>query len=426
MRRRHAAIRNLFAMYLPFSLFLALKYLKPKRTFISVISVISMIGVVLGVAVLVIVIAVMAGFDDMWREKILGFDAHVTVTSPAGVIEDAAAVADAVRAVPGVAGVAPYVQGLVFVQHAGRVHTPLLRGIDVEREKQVSRLPQSMVAGAFALGPEDVIIGMELARRLGLRVGSRILLYSPQHFTSGRDEISLPAEMTVAGIFEIGMWEYDVGFVLAPLGAARELCGLEQGVHALRVMARDPYQAGAVAARIAARLERDFPGMECRTWMDLNRQLFDALRVEKHMMFFLLIFIVLVAAFGLTNTLIVEVVQKTKEIGLLKALGFSSGAIMSVFFWQGWIQGVLGTGLGIGLGMLVLRFRNAIMRGLAGMLSMELFPKELYHLSEIPARVTLLDVGAVAVLSLIICTLAGFIPAWRAAKLDPARALRYE
>ncbi len=413
-------------MYLPFSLFLALKYLKPKRTFISVISVISMIGVVLGVAVLVIVIAVMAGFDDMWREKILGFDAHVTVMSAEGAIADAAAAAEAVRGVPGVAGVAPYVQGLVFVQHGGRVHTPLLRGIDVEREKQVSLLPRHMVSGAFAMGPEDAIIGLELARRLGLRVGSRLLLYSPQHFTSGRDEISLPAELTVAGIFEIGMWEYDVGFVLAPLGAARELCGLEEGVHALRVMAHDPYQAGAVAARIAARLERDFPGLQCRTWMDLNRQLFDALRVEKHMMFFLLIFIVLVAAFGLTNTLIVEVVQKTKEIGLLKALGFSSGAIMSVFFWQGWIQGVLGTGLGIGLGMLVLRFRNAIMRGLASLLSMELFPKELYHLSEIPARVTLLDVGMVAVLSLLICTLAGFIPAWRAAKLDPARALRYE
>ena len=208
--------------------------------------------------------------------------------------------------------------------------------------------------------------------------------------------------------------------------AARELCGLEHGVHALRVMTHDPYQARAVAERIALRLERDYPGLQCRTWMELNRQLFDALRVEKHMMFFLLIFIVLVAAFGLTNTLIVEVVQKTKEIGLLKALGFSSGAIMSVFFWQGWIQGLVGTGLGIGLGLLVLRFRNAIMRGLAGIFSIELFPKELYHLSEIPARVTLVDVGTVAVLSLIICTLAGFIPAWRAAKLDPARALRYE
>lgn len=413
-------------MYLPFSLFLALKYLKPKRTFISVISVISMIGVVLGVAVLVIVIAVMTGFDDMWREKILGFDAHVTIMRPEDIITDASEVSAAVRTVPGVAGVAPYLQSLVFVQHGGRIHTPLLRGVDVELEKEVSRLPQHIIAGTFDMGPEDVVVGSDLARRLGLSVGSRLLLYAPQQFTSGRDEIFLPVELTVAGIFEIGMWEYDVGFVLTPLGVAAELCGMEEGVHAVRVMTHDPYQAPAVAERISERLADEFPGLQCRTWIDLNRQLFDVLRVEKHMMFFLLIFIVLVAAFGLTNTLIVEVVQKTKEIGLLKALGFPSVSIMSVFFWQGFIQGLFGTVMGIGLGILVLRFRNAIMRGLASLLSMELFPKELYHLSEIPARVTFTDVGMVAVLSLLICTLAGFIPARRAAKLDPARALRYE
>ncbi|MGI6086628.1 MAG: ABC transporter permease [Kiritimatiellia bacterium] len=413
-------------MYLPFSLFLALKYLKPKRTFISVISVISMIGVVLGVAVLVIVIAVMTGFDDMWREKILGFDAHVTVMRPEDIITDAPEVSAAVRSVPGVAGVAPYMQGLVFVQHGGRIHTPLLRGVDVELEKEVSRLPQHIIAGTFDMGPEDVVVGSDLAKRLGLSVGSRLLLYAPQQFTSGRDEVFLPVELTVAGIFEIGMWEYDVGFVLTPLGVAAELCGIEEGVHAVRVMTHDPYQAPAVAERISERLADEFPGLQCRTWIDLNRQLFDVLRVEKHMMFFLLIFIVLVAAFGLTNTLIVEVVQKTKEIGLLKALGFPSFSIMSVFFWQGFIQGMFGTVMGIGLGILVLRFRNAIMRGLASLLSMELFPKELYHLSEIPARVTFTDVGMVAVLSLLICTLAGFIPARRAAKLDPARALRYE
>ena len=232
--------------------------------------------------------------------------------------------------------------------------------------------------------------------------------------------------MRVAGIFEIGMWEYDIGFILMSIDKARELYGLDSGSHALRVMTRDPYAARTVARRIVQRLAIDNPDISVKTWMDLNRQLFDALRVEKNMMFFLLIFIVLVAAFGITNSLIIVVVQKTKEVGLLKALGFSSGSIMRVFFWQGWIQGVLGCILGLVLGLTMLHYRNALMRWMASVLHMELFPKELYHLSEIPSRTSLSDVLLVAVLSMIICTLAGLLPAWRAARLNPSEALRYE
>ncbi len=404
---------------------MALKYMKPKRTWLSVISIISVVGVMLGVAVLVIVLSVMSGFDDMWRDKILGFDAHVTVTR-AGIIEDEAGLVEAVNTISGVAGVAPYVQGLVFVQHGGVVHTPVMRGVDIERERQVSQLSRHMVAGQFELGEDDVIIGRELARRLNVAVGDKLLVYSPQSFIAGRDEISLPAEMNVSGIFEIGMWEYDVGFILMPLVAAQEFYGISGGIHALRVMTIDPFQAHSVARRIAECLRGEYPDLRVQTWMDLNRQLFDALRVEKNMMFFLLIFIVLVAAFGITNTLIIVVVQKTKEIGLLKALGFASGSIMRIFFWQGWIQGVFGTVLGIGLGLLTLHYRNNLMRAMATVCRMEIFPKELYHLSEIPSRTAPSDIALIAILALIICTLAGLLPAWRAARLDPAQALRYE
>ncbi len=410
---------------LPFSLFLALKYMKPKRTFLSVISIISIIGVMLGVAVLIIVLSVMSGFDDMWRDKILGFDAHIVVSRP-GLIEDADHLADKIRKIAGVVGVAPCVQGLVFVQHEGVVQTPIMRGIDVEQEQQVSRLPQHMLAGRFALNEDEVIIGRELAVRLGLHVGDKLLVYSPQSFISGRDEVSLPEEMQLAGIFEIGMWEYDVGFILMSMVMAQELYGIDSGVHALRVMISEPYKARTLAHEIVQQLAMDDPDISAKTWMDLNRQLFDALRVEKNMMFFLLIFIVLVAAFGITNSLIIVVVQKTKEVGLLKALGFSSGSIMRIFFWQGWIQGVLGCLLGLGLGMFVLYYRNALMRWLAAALHMELFPKELYHLSEIPAHTSLADILLVVILSTAICTLAGLLPAWRAARLDPAQALRYE
>ncbi len=409
----------------PFSLFMALKYLKPKRSWLAVISIISVIGVMLGVAVLIIVLSVMSGFDDMWREKILGFDAHITVTR-AGVIDDDARLLEMIGDVPGVDGVAPYVQGLVFVQHDGMVHTPVMRGIDVEQELKTSRLPRHMVAGRFDMDEDEVVLGRELARRLGVAVGDKLLIYAPQSFIAGRDEVSLPVEMRVAGIFEIGMWEYDIGFILVSISTARDLYGMHEGAHALRVMTVDPFRAAGTAARIAEKLRGDYPDVRAQTWMDLNRQLFDALRVEKNMMFFLLIFIVLVAAFGITNTLIIVVVQKTKEIGLLKALGFSSGSVMRVFFWQGWIQGLAGTVLGIALGLVTLHYRNNLMRVMASLLKMELFPKELYHLSEIPARTAPGDVALVVALSLVICTLAGILPAWRAARLNPAQALRYE
>ena len=412
-------------MSVPFSLFLAFKYLKPKRTLLSVISVISMIGVMLGVAVLIIVLAVMSGFDDMWRKKILGFDAHILITRQ-GVIDEPETIIKKVEAVEGVAAVAPCVQGLVFVQHNDLVYTPLMRGIEIETEKLMGRLPEHMVSGEFELDENEVIVGRELARRLRLRVGDKMLVFSPQTFIAKRDEITLPLEMTVSGIFEIGMWEYDIGFILLPLDAARELYGIESGVHALRVMTTDPFRAGNVSRQISTALRNDYNDFNVQTWMDLNRQLFDALRVEKNMMFFLLIFIVLVAAFGITNTLIIVVVQKTKEIGLLKAVGFSSGSVMRVFLWQGLIQGVFGTAFGIILGFIMLHYRNVIMRALSVGLNFELFPKELYHLSEIPAHIAAADVFLVAVLSILICTLAGLLPAWRAARLDPAQALRYE
>ncbi len=408
-------------MPLPFSLFLALKYLKPKRSYFSVITIISILGVMLGVAVLVIVLSVMSGFDDMWREKILDFDAHLTVLAREPIAEPAA-VAAAVGRVRGVRGVGPFIQGPVVVQQAGQIYTPILRGVDPARERSVSRIPDAMQAGAFDLSHGGVVLGADLASRMRVGVGDAILVNSPKSFMA-RDEIRLPEEYTVRGIFQVGMWEYDSGFILCALDTARELFDLEAGAQALKVMIEDPYQAPAAARRIETAIG---PRYSVRTWMEQNQQLFGALRVEKNMMFFLLIFITIVAAFGITNTLITVTVNKTREIGLLKSVGFQSGSIMRIFLWLGWIEGMIGTTAGILAGLLVLRYRNDLMRWLSDTFSMELFPKELYHLSEIPARTAVADVAIVAVSVIAICTLAGMIPAYRAARMDPVQALRHE
>jgi lipoprotein-releasing system permease protein len=409
------------AMQLPFSLFLALKYLKPKRTFISVVTVISILGVLLGVAVLVIVLSVMSGFDEMWRDKILGFNAHITVTGW-NVIEDEGEVIVAIEQVPGVVGAAPFVQGLVFVQHDERVFTPFVRGIDPVQEKTISRIPEHMMQGSFSVRDEEMVIGRDLAMRINAAVGDRVLVYSPKSFTSA-DELLLPEELEVSGIFDLGMYDFDMGFVLTSLETARSLYGLESGVHGIQVMTADPYKAAITAAEVRRALG---PGYHVQTWMEMNRQLFSALRVEKNMMFFLLIFITVVAAFGITNTLITVTVQKTREIGLLKALGYTPGMIMRVFFWQGWISGIIGTAAGIGTGLLVLHYRNDLMAWLSARFGWELFPKELYHLTEIPASTSGTDLVLIAVSVMVICTLAGTIPAYRAARLDAARALRFE
>ena len=409
-------------MKIPFSLFLAFKYLKPRRSFISAVTVISMLGVTIGVAVLIVVLSVMTGFDEVWRDKILGFNAHVSIVQQGGVVRNPDRVLEQAMEVEGVVGVAPSLEGLVLIQVDDRVHTPILRGVDPEYEPSVSQVPSHIISGEFAVGDEQIVVGSDLARRLNVRVGDKLTVYSPQSFVS-EDEIRLPEELTVSGIFHVGMYEYDVGFVFTSLEIAQSLYGVNQGVHSVQVMLDNPLRAPEAAMHLREKLG---VGFFPRTWMEMHSQIFAALHVEKNMMFFLLAFVALVAAFSITNTLITLTVQKTREIGLLKSLGFGNGGITGIFFWMGLVQGVLGNILGVGLGLLVLKYRNELLMFMSSEFNLELLPPELYQLSKLPSHTMGSDVAIVCGLVLIFCTLAGLVPALRAARMEPVDALRYE
>ena len=424
-----------------FSLFLALRYLRPKRTFLSLITVISILGVTIGITVLILVISVMTGFEQELRRKVLGFDAHL-VAGGESVLFDWPTQAEQIRAVEGVTGVAPFVQGPVLAEFMGRRLAPKIRAIDPETEREVTALQDFMVAGELQLDGNETVIGSALAAILGVGVGDTITVYSPGNLEQIVDSINdlekgsdktksagelremiLPLELTVTGIFSSGRYLYDSEFMLVPLHIGQELYGLGDGVHGLTIKTIHPYQAAAVRARMEGRVD---PALSVSTWMDMNRELFEAIHMERNVMFFILLFIVIVAAFGIINTLITVTVQKTREIGILKALGARTGQIIGVFVGQGIVVGLFGTVIGLGLGIWLVQYRNQVSQWLSGVMGVEIFPQSIYQFAEIPAEIVPSDIAIICASAFAICTVAAVIPAWFAASMDPVSALRYE
>ncbi|MBT3191656.1 MAG: ABC transporter permease [Verrucomicrobia bacterium] len=405
----------------PFSLFLASKYLKPKRSFISVVTLFSVVGVLLGVAILVIVLSVMTGFDNMWRTKILSFKPHLTVTSLYGTIEDDELLCEQIAAVEGVTGVAASIEARVMLQREGRLSAPVLLGVTPERASSVSRIPDNMSEGVFDIEDDSVVIGVDMASQLGLIAGDEVLVHSPMSVMA-QDELHLPEALEVSGIFDLGMRDFDGGFVLTSIGVARDLVGLDSGAYSIYVMTEDPFQFGRYAERVQAAIGRHYV---VRTWQEVDKVLFDALAHEKTMMFILLAFITVVAIFCVTVTLIVIVVQKTSEIGLLKALGVPTWKILLAFLVHGWVQCLVGTLAGIGTGLLVLTNLPNIVKALARC-NVSVFPKEIYGLSEIPWETSAADLIRICVMVMVVCTLSCIIPVLRAAFLEPVEAFREE
>jgi lipoprotein-releasing system permease protein len=424
-----------------FSLFLAMRYLKPKRTFLSIITLISILGVTLGIMVLILVISVMTGFEQELRRKVIGFDPHVVVTS-GGVLEDWENAAAAVKQDPDVLAVAPFVLGPVIAQYQNRRLAPKIRGVDPEQERGVVDITPFIIEGEYDLEGSKTIVGSELARELGVTVGETLTIFSPGNFqeilseidrlekTGGKPEdiaslkqLILPTELEVTGIFESGRYLYDSEFLIVPLHIGQELYNLGPAAHGLAVKTKDPYLADKVRNDLNSRLDSPAYSM---SWMDMNKQIFDAIRMERQVMFFILMFIILVAAFGIMNTLITVTVQKTREIGVMKALGARTNQIVGVFLAQGMVVGIFGTLIGLGLGISLTQYRNEANHFLSRALGVEVFPASVYQFSEIPAEIVASDVAIICLSAFVICSVAALIPAWFAAKLDPVKALRHE
>jgi lipoprotein-releasing system permease protein len=422
---------------LPFEAFLALRYVRPRRTFVSVITVISIIGVLLGVAVLIVVISVMNGLGREVRNGILGFNAHIKVypVNREHVLTNYQSIMRTVAAVPDVVGVSPFIRGQVLVKtepQIGRPRTaaPLLLGADPETLERVSVLPRSIVAGTFNLTHKGLIVGRDFAAGFGLDVGDRLAVYSANSVEKmqaslGKTnaEVFLSEDFTIRGIFDAGFPDYNSSIIVASLDDARELESMPgDSVQGLQVKLRDPF----LAEKVVAQLKRALAGsVSIQTWRQENPAIFSALAVEKNMMFYVLFFIVIVAAFGIVNCQITFVVQKTREIGILKSLGARQGQILWLFLSQSIIVGVLGVGLGFGLAMFALAYRNEFLEFMRRATGTGFLPAPMSRLYVLPASIQSSDVAMICGAAFLACLLAGLFPAWKASRLQPVEALRY-
>lgn len=374
----------------------------------------------LGVAVVIVVRSVMTGFGDIWEEKILDFKPHVSLVPQSGnVISGETAVAERLRAIPGVTCVTPEIDTRVLLSHRGRVLAPVILGVEGDEFVRAYRVG-APVAGTFDLDGDSIVLGATAARTLGVWVGDEVTVYSPKTLVS-KDEVFLPVKWKVSGIFSCGQHEYDSGYVVASLANVRDLMGMEKGVFAIHVKTDCP--TGEKFDRLLKDVRRETEDrLRMVTWREADREIFNALAVEKNMTALLLSLISLVAVFCVMNTLLVLTVQKTPAIGLLKAIGFRRMEIMKVFMVHGMIQCGIGIVLGLLASWAVLANLQNIVEWLAHM-GVEVFPASVYGLAAIPHRLIVSDVFWVVGLVLVFGFLASFIPAMIASFKDPVRAL---
>lgn len=411
---------------MPWYLYLALKQLFPTGRRFPFFTAISILGVALGVAVLVIATSVMGGFGHNIRELTVNTQGDVQVRAE-GLINDPAAVQAQLAKIPGVVATTPFAEGPVAVIYQRKPQFPGMQGIDVNQVRNVIPIDRYLQAGPLGdLDDDSIVLGVQLATQLGARVGDKVEIYSPLAFEKAKsDEILLPRELRVVGYFEFGHQALDSSVVLVTLRTMQDLYGLGRAVHGINVKITPGLDADEATARINAALSTD-PHLRARSWLDINQDFLFVLQFEKNMIFFLLTFIIVVAAFSVTSSLLISVVRKTREIGLLGALGGKPRHVAACFCFQGFFIGFAGTVVGLGLGAGVLYVRDDIVRIFTKLTASEAALVRFYQFSHLPSHWDWNYIVAIIGCTIGISTLAGLLPAWRAAKLKPVEALRSE
>ncbi|MEW6519365.1 MAG: lipoprotein-releasing ABC transporter permease subunit [Thermodesulfobacteriota bacterium] len=408
-----------------FETFICFRYLKAKRKqgFISLITFISVAGVAVGVMALIVVLAVMAGFTSELRNKILGVNSHIVVQKLGGGIDDYPALIDSIAQTPGVKSVTPYIYSQTMITNGNNGTGIVLRGIDPASATSVLSLSSQLTEGNISGlsrsekqpgSPPGIIIGKHLARQLRLAMGDRVRLLSPSGPLTPMGVIPKIKTFEITGIFDTGMYEYDSSLAYISLKTAQQFLGMGDSVHGIEINVNDIYQAENIATRIEEMLG---PGFVAKDWMRMNQNLFSALKLEKTAMFIILTLIVLVAAFNIISTLTMVVMEKTKDIAILKSMGARSGSILRIFVYEGLIIGCTGTAIGVagGLGLCKILSRYQFIK----------LPSDVYPMSTLPVKVLPFDVTAVALAAVLITFLATIYPSWQASRVEPAEALRY-
>jgi lipoprotein-releasing system permease protein len=407
-----------------YEFFIGLRYLRAKRkhTFVSVISFISILGITVGVTA--------TGFEEDLKDKILGINAHIVVMESLGPMEDYEEVTNTVKGVDGVVGATPFIYSQAMLSSVGDVVGVVVRGLDLDTVGEVIVLPERISEGTleglrptFGEAPPGVVIGSELARNLGAGVGDEINVISPMARAAGMGAVPRMASFNIAGIFSTGMYEYDSSLAFISIENAQKFFKLGDTVTGVEIKISDIYKAEEVGIRIERALGESY---WARTWTEMNRNLFSALKLERVAMFIILMLIIIVAALNIISTLIMVVMEKGKDIAILKSMGATKAGIMKIFMIEGSVIGIVGTFLGTVLGLLAALNLEKVVGFFEWLFEFKVLPPSVYYIDRLPSKVEPTVVVLIVIISLGISFLATIYPSWRASRLDPVEGLRYE